>query len=368
MPETTLGRGSTPTLAAAGRRLGARWAGRNWPVLFLLLEVAVFAAAGTRFLSLENLQNILVACLPILLLGMGETFVIITGGIDLSVGFVMGFATVICAKAMVLLQAAGLPPGASIPLAALICLAVGAVPGLVNGTLVARLRVPPFLATFGMYGIAYGVSEIVSENTPISGLPHAAGVLGNDYILYVLPGRFTTFFARPQNLDVRDMRSMLSILPTIVIAVVLFVAAFAFILRRTRFGQHTYAIGGSIDAATRAGINVPRHLTATYIISSCFASLSGIMYVLKYVTGRADAGSARMLDSVVAVVIGGASLYGGTGSVKGTIIGSLIIATLETGMVNLGVPSHNRYIAIGLILVLAVLIDQFFPDLIGRGE
>src|SRR5512136_2681451 len=100
---------------------------------------------GSHFLSLENLQNILVACLPVLLLGMGETFVIITGGIDLSVGFVMGFATVICAKFMLLLQAAGLPPGASIPLAAGICLVIGLIPGLINGTLVARLKVPPFL-------------------------------------------------------------------------------------------------------------------------------------------------------------------------------------------------------------------------------
>jgi ribose transport system permease protein len=113
---------------------------------------------------------------------------------------------------------------------------------------------------------------------------------------------------------------------------------------------------------------VRRHLTWVYVISAFFASLSGVIYVLRYVTGQADAGSARMLDSVVAVVIGGASLYGGTGSVKGTIIGSLIIATLETGMVNWGVPSHNRFIVIGMILVLAVLIDQFFPELVGRGE
>lgn len=360
MPETAL---------AAGRRGGAtRWMGRNWALLFLVLEVAVFSLLGSRFQSLENIQNIFVACLPILLLGVGQTFVIITGGIDLSVGFVMGFGAVICAKFMVVLQAAGLPPSSSIPLAALICLAVGVIPGLVNGTLVARLKVPPFLATFGMYGIAYGVSEIVSDNTPISGLPAAAGVIGNEYIFYVIPRKFFSFLVRPENAGPEDMRIMLSIIPIIVVLAFLFVIVFAFILRRTKFGQHNYAIGGSVDAAVRAGINVPRHLTWVYVISSLFASLSGIMYALKYVTGRADAGSARMLDSVVAVVIGGASLYGGTGNVKGTIVGALIIATLETGMVNLGVPSHNRYIAIGMILVLAVLIDQFFPELVGRGE
>jgi ribose transport system permease protein len=345
-----------------------RWLGRNWALLFLLLELAGFGLFGTNFFAPENLQNILVACLPVLLLGMGETFVIITGGIDLSVGFVMGFGTVICAKFMVALQTAGLPPEASIPLAALICLAIGLIPGLINGMLVARLKVPPFLATFGMYGIAYGASEIISQSTPIMGLPPIAGVIGNEYFLYIVPGKPLSFLVKPENLTTMEMRSMISVLPILVVIFFVFVGIFAFVLRRTRFGQHTYAIGGSMDAAVRAGINVPVHLTWIYVISSFFASLSGVMYVLKYVSGRADAGSARMLDSVVAVVIGGASLYGGTGSVKGTIIGALIIATMETGMVNLLIPSHNRYIAIGAILVLAVLIDQFFPELVGRGE
>jgi ribose transport system permease protein len=145
-----------------------------------------------------------------------------------------------------------------------------------------------------------------------------------------------------------------------------FVGVFAFVLARTRFGQHTYAIGGSQDAAVRAGINVRGHLTRLYMLSSFFASVSGVLFVLRYVTGRADAGSARMLDAVVAVVIGGASLYGGTGTIRGTLIGALIIATLETGMVNLGIPVFNRYIAIGVILVVAVLIDQFFPELIEK--
>jgi ribose/xylose/arabinose/galactoside ABC-type transport system permease subunit len=242
------------------------------------------------------------------------------------------------------------------------------IPGWVNGTLVARLKVPPFLATFGMYGIAYGFSEIISKNTPISGLPSAAGVIGNEYLFYIVPRKMVSFLIRPQNITRLEMRSMLAIIPIIVVIAFIFVGIFSFLLRRTRFGQHTYAIGGNIDAALRSGINVVSHLTRIYMISSFFASLSGVLYVLKYVTGRADAGSARMLDAVVAVVIGGASLYGGTGTVKGTIIGALIIATLETGMVNLSIPYHNRYIVIGGILVFAVVIDQFFPELIGRRE
>jgi ribose transport system permease protein len=343
------------------------WVARNWALLFLLAELATFTATGSRFYSLENLQNILVACTWILLLGVGETFVIITGGIDLSVGFVMGFSTVICAKFIVVLQAAGLPLPAAMALGALICLAIGLVPGFVNGMLVAKLKVPPFLATFGMYGIAYGVGEIICQNTPIVA-PGGTGYVGNEYFFYILPGKLFSFLARPQNLSRLELRSMITLIP--IITVITFVVAllFAFVLRRTRFGRHTYAIGGSADAAARAGINVPRHLTSIYMISSFFASLAGIMFVLRYVTGTADAGSSLMMDAVVAVVIGGASLYGGRGTVKGTILGALIIAVLETGMVNLGIPTFNRYIAIGGILIMAVLIDQFFPDLVARGR
>ena len=118
-----------------------------------------------------------------------------------------------------------------------------------------------------------------------------------------------------------------------------------------------------MEAAKRAGIDVSRHLVKVYMISSFFASVAGIIYTLKFVTGRADAGSSRMLDAVSAVVIGGASLYGGTGTVIGTVIGALIIGCLEIGLVNLAIPTFNLYIAVGCILVFAVLIDQFFPEL-----
>jgi len=356
---------ASPMRMAAGRAGG--WAGRNWALLFLAIEAAAFIAFGTHFSSLENVQNILVACTWVLLLGIGETFVIITGGIDLSVGFVMGFSSVIFAKAIVLLQGAHLPLPASIVLGALICLAVGLLPGLVNGLLVARLKVPPFLATFGMYGFTYGFAEIICGNTPIIA-PEGTGYAGNEYVFYLVPGRVFSVLARPQGLSGPELSGMITVLPIIVVITFAVAAIFAFVLTRTRFGRHTYAIGGSVDAALRAGIDVPRHLTMVYMISSGFAALAGVLLVLRYVTGTADAGSSLMLDAVVAVVIGGASLYGGRGTVKGTIVGALIIAVLETGMVNLGIPTFNRYIAVGAILILAVLIDQFFPDLVGRGQ
>ena len=146
------------------------------------------------------------------------------------------------------------------------------------------------------------------------------------------------------------------------------IGIFAFILAKTKFGQHTYAIGGCMTAAERAGVNVKNHLIKVYMISSFFASLAGVMYVLRFITGRAPAGSARLLDAVVAVVIGGASLYGGTGTILGTFIGALIIAALEIGLVNLAIPTYNLHIAVGCILILAVLVDQFSPELVHRED
>lgn len=336
--------------------------GKNWALLFLLLEITYFSLVGTGYFSLKNFQNILVASTTVMLLAIGETFVIITGGIDLSVGFIVGFTGVICAKIMVTLQGAGYSQAIAIPAGILIALVLGLFPGLVNGLLVAKLRVPPFIATFGMYGIAYGVAEIISDNVPVHNLPSAVGFVGHGYLLYYLPGK-TSFFSMPENLTREELKHVVGIVPNVVVISAVFIIIFAFILAKTQFGQHTYAIGGNMEAAKRAGIQVDWHLIKIYMISSFFASVAGVIYTLKFVTGRADAGSARMLDAVSAVVIGGASLYGGTGTIIGTVIGALIVACLEIGLVNLAIPTFNLYIAVGVILIFAVLIDQFFPEL-----
>ena len=341
--------------------------GRNWTILFLLGEAIVFSWMGTGFFSIKNFQNILVASTTILLLAAGETFVIITGGIDLSVGFVRGLISVISAIIMRDLYAAGYSPYVAILWGIVVGIGIGLLPGLVNGILVAKFRVPPFIATFGMYGIAYGVSEILCNSVPIAGLPALAGFIGNGYLLYYLPGHSFTWFSPPQGIAREEIRSLIPLFPNVFMLSLLAILIFAFILSRTPFGQHTYAIGGNIDAARRAGIPVDRHLIKVYMISSFFAALGGVMYTLRFVTGRADAGAARMLDSIAAVVIGGASLYGGTGNMIGSLLGTLIIGVLETGMVNLGLPTHNKYVYVGVILILAVLIDQFFPEFVEKG-
>jgi len=336
--------------------------GRRWVLILLALEIIYFSLTGTGYFSLLNLQNILVASTTVMLLAVGETFVIISGGIDLSVGFVVGFTGVICSKIMVLFNAAGAPQALSISAGIFAGLLLCLIPGFVNGILVAKLKVPSFIATFGMYGIAYGFAEIISGNIPVHNLPSAVGFIGNGYLLYYLPGKIS-FFSIPDNLTREELRQVIGIVPNVVIIASVFIIMFALILSKTRFGQHTYAIGGNMEAAKRSGINVEKHLITIYMISSFFAGLAGVIYVMKFVTGRPDAGSARMLDAVSAVVIGGASLFGGTGTIAGTIIGALIIAFLEIGLVNLAIPTFNLYIAVGCILIFAVLVDQFFPEL-----
>lgn len=277
--------------------------GRNWVVLFLLC--VLFSFTGRGFLSLKTLNNILLTSAPALLLAAGETFVIITGGIDLSVGFVMGLSCVVSAKIMVTLQAASIPQGWAILFGIVGALLFGLLPGLVNGVLVAKLKVPPFIATFGMYGIAYGLSEIICNNVPIAGLPPLVGFIGNGYLLYYLPGKVLTFLSPPQGIDRAEIRALIPLFPNVFVFSLIAVIIFGFLLSKTQFGQHVYAIGGNIDAARRAGIPMERRLIRVYMISSFFAAMGGVMYTLRFVTGRADAGAARMLDSVVAVVIGG---------------------------------------------------------------
>jgi len=355
--------------AAASSRTAQRtlasFVGQRWAVLFLVLELVIFSFIGGGFFSLNGFSIVLFYSTTLALLATAETFVIVTGGIDLSVGFVMGFASVVSAKLAGGLSAAGMGAGASLTLAILITLLIGLLPGMVNGLLVARLRVPAFLATFAVQGITYGISLLLTGGSAAINVPNLANVIGNGYFLYLVPGHGVFFFLRP---DVARGTTVFEIIPTMVVVTVLVVAVAAFVLGRTRFGRHTYAIGGNMDAAVRAGINTRRHLVVVYVLSSLLATLSGIIYMMEFVTGKSDAGSSFMLDAVVAVVIGGASLFGGTGSVWRTILGVLILSVLEMGLKMSGVQTFDKYIAVGVILIFAVLIDQFFPELVHKED
>jgi ribose/xylose/arabinose/galactoside ABC-type transport system permease subunit len=351
---------SNRTVTAPGGSSIARALANRWAIYFLILEFVLFSAVARGFLTTRGVQIIFFFGTATFLLGVAETFVIVTGGIDLSVGFVMGFASIVSAKLVVLFaDTLGWSPIVAILVGAGLTMLIALIPGLINGILVAYLRVPPFIATFSMLSIAHGISELLIEGVPAKNLPHLAGLIGNGYLLYVAEGYGASWFSRP---EVPRGTFVVEIIPNIVVITFLFVAVFAFILKRTRYGMHTYAIGGNRDAAIRAGIKVKRHLVSIYMLSSLFSGVAGIVYMLQYVTGKADAGAVLLLDSIAAVVIGGASLYGGHGSVWRTILGCLIIATLETGLRILGVPTFDKYILVGLILIFAVLMDQLFPE------
>lgn len=340
---------------------------RNWALFFLLVLIGFFSIFATNFFSLRNFNNILIASTATLLLAGGETFVIVSGGIDLSIGFVMGFVAVSSATIMRNLYArgAGYSELSCILVGCFVGLLLGLIPGFINGLLVAKLRVPPFIATLGMYGIANGLAWKICEGFPVSFLPPLSGKIGNGFLAYFSSKVGFSLFQRPVLTERADILALKGLVPISVFFVVILLVIFGFVLSRTRFGQHTYAIGGNIDAAIRAGINVPWHQIKIYMISSFLASCAGVLLVLRFTMGNhTQFSAAHELFAIAAVVIGGASLTGGVGKIQGTAVGVVLLGTLATGFVIIGVEVFYRYIAVGCILIFAVLIDQFFPELV----
>ncbi len=341
--------------------------GRNWAFIFLTFMLILFSFLGKYFFSLRNFNNIILGVSSLLLLASGETFVIISGGIDLSIGFVMGFVCISSSIIMRDLNAAGYSPIISMMTGSLIGLLLGLIPGFINGFFVAKLRVPPFIATLGMWGIANGLAWRLCEGFPVGFLPLQVRDVGNAYLAYFSPKKGFSFLIKPELTEREDILNLVKVIPIPILLITFILIIFAFILSRTRFGQHTYAIGGKVDAAIRAGINVPLHLIKIYIISSFFAAAAGVLLVFKLNMGvHTQYTSSYELFAIAAVVIGGASLTGGKGTIWGTLIGVLLIGTLNNGLMMMGLPIFYRYIATGCILIFAILIDQFFPELVHR--
>ena len=354
-------------LEYSGRRARKvlNYIGRNWSLLFLMFVLGLFSILGKNFFGFRNFSNILLAATTLLLLASGETFVIVSGGIDLSIGFVMGFVCVTSAVIMRDLHAAGFPQAVSILAGSSVGILLGLIPGFINGVLVTKFKVPPFIATLGMWGIANGLAWRISEGFPIAFLPSKVREIGMAYIAYYSSKKGFSLFHRPVLTERADIWNLMKIISLPVLLVIILLVIFAFILSRTKFGQHTYAIGGKIDAAIRAGINVPWHLIKVYVISSFFAACAGVLLTFKLNMGiHTQYTSSYELFAIAAVVIGGASLTGGKGGIWGTVVGVLLIGTLDNGLMLMGIPIFYRYIAIGCILIVAVLIDQFFPELV----
>lgn len=307
---------------------------RAWLFLALLILAfelwSRFSFGGTFLFNPFNVQSIAVFAVAPLLLATGQTFVIISGGIDLSLGFIMGLAAVVSAH-VINLTTPGLGMGLAVIVGTLAAVAVAAIPGLVNGLLVAMLKVPPFIGTLGMFGVARGVAFLLAGGTTVPVKNATFAALGNGRIWGI---------------------------PYIILVTTVFVLLMHYLLSQTRFGQHNYAIGANAQAARRAGINIKWHLLRLYILSGMCAGLAGVLYSARFSAGAAQAGEPLLLDAVAAVVIGGASLFGGSGTILGTVAGAFVIAVIQYGLVFINVAPFWQFISVGVVIIISVLIDQ----------
>lgn len=291
-------------------------------VALVVLIVAIGAAEG-NFLSGSNLYLVSRQISFVAIVALGELFVILHGGIDLSVGSIMALAGMVAGYLMKL----GVPPPAAVVLAIVAGLAMGAI----NGALVAYARIAPFIATLGMLSFASGVVLGLSKGWPITEIPASFAPLAQG-----------SFLALP-----------------IPVWIMLLLAAIAHVvLTATAFGRRTYAIGSSEQAAFMSGVEVRRIKLALYMISAGCASLAGIVLVARFSSAQADTGKGWELDAIAAAVIGGTSLSGGSGSVLGMLIGACIMGVIKNGLVLMKVSSYWQTAIIGVVIVLAVILDR----------
>jgi ribose transport system permease protein len=335
------------------------WAWVFLVVLIIGFSIASKAVNDINFLSLRSVQGILTYATQILLIGLGATLIIIVAGIDLSAGWVLGFTSVIAASVMQVLFAKGFSPFLVISAGALSGILIAIIPGLVNGLLVAKVKVPAFISTLGMGVLIQGVALLVSGGYPVVKQPPYLGMIGNGSVIYYWPGNGLSFFKYHEAAAVTDLPNIHVILPNVVLITMLVTAVIWFILAKTQFGQHLYAIGGNKEGAIRAGIPVEKTLIKVYILAAVLSSIGGVLWASRFSSGAYNAGETTTLNAIASVVIGGASLFGGEGTILGTIVGALIIATIQYGLVLLGVVPFWQFIAVGIVVIVAVIVDQF---------
>jgi ribose transport system permease protein len=349
---------------------------RLWAWVFLIGLIVFFTISITWrtdgevfFLNLRNIQSILNTIVSVLLMGLGQTFVIISGGIDLSVGWVMGLASVVSAKSMILLVDAGVGHYTAIAISFVLALLAASAIGFTSGVIIAKLRVPSFIVTLGMAFVARGLALMISEGRTIGGLPAELRDLGNESLVYWQhgDGGGPSFLFRP-DVAGEALRSMDRLFSWPVVVTAITVAIAVFLLHKTQFGRHTYAIGGNREASVRAGVPADRMTILIFTLSAFTSGLAGILYTARFTGGSSIAGEPLLLNSIAAVIIGGVSMYGGRGNVMGTVIGALIIAILVTGLIMLQVDPFIQFVIIGVVVIMAVLIDQARDLVAGRAE
>ncbi len=291
-------------------------------VIGLLVLCFILSVMSPVFLTTDNITNVITQCTVNAIVALGMTVVVITGGIDLSVGSVLAVAGIV----MAMLLKGGYP----VPLAMLVCLVIGAFCGFLNGVMITRGKLPPFIATLGMMSMARGIALVISNGRAISSFG---------------PGLRFVGIGQIGGIPVQIM-----------VMVVLYIIIF-YLLRYREFGRYIYAIGGNEETTRLSGVNVRRYKTLAYMLSGAITGCAAIVLTAKLNSAQPIAGTGYELDAIAAAVIGGTSLSGGVGKVQGTIIGAIIMSVLRNGLNLLNVSSYWQQFIIGLVIVGAVLMD-----------
>ena len=293
----------------------------------LFIEVAIFSTLSPFFFTAENILNVSLQTSITAIIAAGMTFVILTAGIDLSVGALVALSGVLTTSVLKI----GLPFSLSFPLSMMAAIVIGMMSGAIAGFFITKFNITPFIVTLALMTIWRGASYLYTDGRPIWGLPEQFGVLGS--------GRL---FAVP--------------IPTLVMVCV-YVLAYT-ILNQTRFGRYVYAVGGNKEAAHLAGIDTNRILVFVYMISGVLASTAGVLLASRMNSGQPNAGLMYELDAIAAVVVGGTSLFGGRGSIVGTFLGAMLIGVLRNGLNLLDINSYVQQVVVGVVILFAVMLDQ----------
>lgn len=317
----------------------AWWWDRVGILMVLILLIVLMSIFAPNFNRVDNLLNIARSISVNAILAAGLTFVILTGGIDLSVGSIVAVSGVVAVIAAI----AGVPA----PVAVVIGMAVGGACGLVNGVLTAYLALAPFIVTLGTMTFLRGLAYTITNGQPIVSSDLNFKDLGNGYLLGI---------------------------PVPVIAMVAVFLVAWFVLERTRYGRHVYAVGGNAQAARLAGVQVNRIILSVYVVAGICAGLAGVIFAARVISAQPTAGTGYELDAIAAVVLGGTSLVGGRGRIVGTLIGAVILGVLTTGLILLNVQFFTQLLIKGVVIILAVAIDslkqrpELLSVLFGRGQ
>ena len=301
--------------------------GRLGPVIALLLACVFFASQSERFWSMQNFSLILAQVMVVGVIAIGQTLIILTAGIDLSCGMVMSLGGIVMTKFAA-------DYGLSAPLAMAAGLVATTLFGLLNGLLVTRVKLPSFIVTLGTLNIAFAITQLYSASQTITDIPPGMGYLGE------------TFALGPAQVSYG-----------VVLMLALYLLAW-FWLRETAAGRHVYAVGNNPEATRLTGIATERVLLSVYVLAGVAYGLAAMLAVARTGAGDPNAGQTENLDAITAVVLGGTSLFGGRGSVLGSLVGALIVGVFRNGLTLMGVSSVYQILVTGILVILAVATDQ----------